>query len=136
MCRALTALTGLSPATVSVTISAVSYNTTTETVTIAGDTRLDIVLPRNLLNPGVGVFTYALTLQLVSATGCNGFTPAVNGTAAGSLAVSDDAIQIRFGPLSTFPRDQGLTLNLVRAGNQLSGTLNGSAYRRCSATDP
>ncbi len=128
-------LTGLSPATASVTFSAVSYRTTTTTVTIAGDTSLDMVLPRNLLNPSDGVFNYALTPHLISASGCNGQPQPVNGTAAGSLAVSDDGTQMRFGPLSIAPSTfQGLTFNLVRSGNAISGRLDGSTYPSAFST--
>ncbi len=123
-------LTGISPATITVAFSAVSYNTTNETVSIAGDTQLPIVLSRNLLNPHDGSSNYSLTLQLVSATGCNHGQPVLfgGGTLPGSLVVTGEATQMQFGPVpaSGFLGFQGVTFTLTRTANQLTGTLKGA----------
>jgi hypothetical protein len=124
------AIAGLSPGTFNVSFSAVSYYTVTNTVTFVADTRLDVVLPRNLLIPPDGTYRYVLKLHLVFAHGPTHCGPQMSLpvippdlTFDSGLVVTGD--QLRYSVEGT-NGNAGLTvleLSVERTGSRISGTL-------------
>ena len=129
----------LAPSAFSVTVSAIRYITTTQSVTLAADARLDVVLPRNDAYPADGTYNYRLTVgspawclthSYVSGAGCNsaggsGEWVTSDFTFDGQLVVSDDGASLRFVFPPNLPivfRDYS-TFTFQRTGTQLNGTV-------------
>jgi hypothetical protein len=84
-------LTGISAGTFAVSVSATSYVTTTKTVTVAADTRLDVVLPRTSATPAPsptpspGAATGQLAVSTTASQGWSSIEVTIGGQAAGTL---------------------------------------------------
>jgi hypothetical protein len=129
-------LSALAPGTFTVTMSAVRYVTTTRSVTLATDSRLDVVLPRNDAFPTDGTYRYTLVvhspawcLMHASGTGPCGGAPndwvTSDFSFDGQLVVESDGASFRLMlPPSRYPPLLGYsTFTFQRTGTHLDGTI-------------
>jgi hypothetical protein len=110
-------LDGLSAGTVTLTMSAVTYITTTESVGLTQDTRLDVVLAHTP-RPYDGSYPYTLVVILPPSCSLTGVESRLEADAV--LAVNGD--------LLSFDLPSGgliLHVRLQRSGSRLSGTIDG-----------
>jgi len=128
----------LSTGTFTVSISAIRYMTATRSVTLARDTRLNVVLQRNDAFPVNGTYNYTLTVhspvlcltQSVGSGGCGAPPPdwvSSDFIVNGQLVVQDDGMTLRFVPppdfSSFFPGGSNPLFAFQRNGTRLDGTI-------------
>ena len=119
-------LDGLSAGTFTLTISAVTYVTTDESMTLSADTRLDVVLPRApRMTPSDGTFPYRLVLTMPAA--CQlGYTSFDFDSV---LVVQGDHLSFNAGhPALPGPPLNPLDIELTRTGPNLVGTSDGESW--------
>jgi hypothetical protein len=116
-------LDGLSAGTFTLTISAVTYVTTNESMTLSADTRLDVVLPRApRVGPSDGTYSYRLVLSVPSA--CQGLS-STSYDFDSVLVVQGDDLSFNAGhPTTQVP----LTIELTRTDSTLAGTSRGESW--------
>jgi hypothetical protein len=126
----------LVPGAFTVTMSAVRYITTTRSVTLAADSRLDVVLNRNDAFPIDGTYNYTLVVQSPAwclthaffsgpCSGGVGDWVTSNFSFDGQLVVEGDGARFRFIlPSNTYPPWGGYsTFAFQRTGTHLDGTI-------------